>query len=174
MLHFDVQKSGSIARINWVTAQETNTRAFVVEASTNGSAWRVVQYVPAAGNSTQARSYSIEDNAPAGGKNFYRIRTVDLNNMVSISDVKTLMFDLGTRVLVRPNPANTFLNIYVPMADGSKRFTTSLLTAAGQKVFETSTTQSSLTIPVAQLPRGVYYVRILKENSAETFRVMIQ
>jgi hypothetical protein len=105
--------SGQV-KIEWETAQESNTKIFDIERIGNGGGWQVIGSVQAAGNSEIEKSYSFEDNNPLKGTNFYRIAEYDLDNKVNFSQVINSPCGTNDTFKAWPNPVtNTvWLSIY--------------------------------------------------------------
>lgn len=84
-----IEKAGYNA-LYWKTSMELNSHHFVVEKSTGGNDFILIGKVDAAGNSNREVNYQFRDiNAPAG-KNYYRLRVVDIDEMSAYSKVVSL------------------------------------------------------------------------------------
>lgn len=92
---FTVTAQKDQAILQWQTAQEQNSREFVIERSSDGVSYHAIGSVPAAGNSNLLLDYSYTDIAPANGKNYYRLKETDLDSRFMYSVVKTVDFSFG-------------------------------------------------------------------------------
>jgi|GEM_PF-942321 len=170
---FAVQKSGITSRISWTTSQEINSAAFVIERSANGSSWTTVGTVNAAGNSTVKLTYSFIDNAPAKGINFYRLKLVDADNRFSNSDIKSVLFSSADVVLITPNPASSFVNIY--MSKNNNSLTQIIVTDANGKMIERiSTAEQTYQLKTSGYAKGLYIIKIAGAENTSTQKVIIQ
>jgi plastocyanin len=99
-LHADVEDGAVMLR--WVTERETNSAGFDVERSaTRSGPWTSVTFIPGAGTSTGARSYSHLDRPPAAGTWLYRLRLVDLDGTSTHSDIVQATIDAAvTRLAI--------------------------------------------------------------------------
>ncbi|HNB50240.1 MAG TPA: T9SS type A sorting domain-containing protein, partial [Chitinophagales bacterium] len=70
-------------QINWSTATELNSAAFLVQRSANGFDYTTVATVPAAGNSNQMRNYAIVDSTNSNS-NYYRLIEIDTDGKQTI------------------------------------------------------------------------------------------
>lgn len=95
---FNVTKSNQLAVVNWQTATESNSKTFVVERSANGTDFTAIGSVAAAGNSTELRSYSFTDALPLAGKNYYRLKSVDIDAAFTYSAARLLDFSLASKL----------------------------------------------------------------------------
>jgi hypothetical protein len=89
-LSFTVTPHNGQAILNWQTAQEENSKDFTIQRSTDGTTYTNIGTVPAAGNSTQPRSYTFIDPSPVTGNNYYRLMETDENNSTSYSSIRLL------------------------------------------------------------------------------------
>jgi F5/8 type C domain/Secretion system C-terminal sorting domain/Fibronectin type III domain len=97
--------------IKWTTAMELNNDHFQIERSTDGLHFEKLATVKSAGNSSLKQDYSIADNHPATGINFYRIKQYDIDGKVSVYPVVMVKFGIITDPIVYPNPASTLINV---------------------------------------------------------------
>ncbi len=161
---FTVQKNGMSALLKWSTAQESNTDKFYIEHSIDGVHFNTIASLPAAGNSGTTTQYSYQDDYPYPGVNYYRIRLVDLDGKTTYSTTKAIQFDeLQTRLVqLSPNPAKNKVNIFIP---GNKSLLkVKLVDATGRILHDFEMKSDRLTIPVAHLAQGVYYIKIQGKN----------
>ena len=110
---FNATCEGNKTLITWRTAQEQNSSHFDIERSVDGSRWIVVANLPAAGNSTIERIYSLTDNNSLQNS-FYRIVEYDLNGNLRYSIVLRSSCTSTDEVFnLWPNPVHDriFINI---------------------------------------------------------------
>lgn len=65
-------------QINWSTASEKNSIAFLIQRATNGVDFTTIATIPAAGNSNQIQHYSTLDSTATTYNNYYRLIEVDI------------------------------------------------------------------------------------------------
>ena len=169
---FTVQKLNSAVKINWTTEQEMNSREFIVERSANGTAWAAIATVAAAGNSNTRINYTITDNAPVKGINFYRIRQVDLDNRFDYSATKSILFNSTHEILVTPNPARDIVNIYVD--NNNSPVNIQLIDASGKIVWKINSSEQHIQINTVTLARGIYYVKLANGKNSTLTKILLQ
>ena len=104
-------RNGAVNIVSWTTQQEINTQKFIVEHSADGRNFAPIGSVAAAGNSNLPRNYQFNDPAPVKGINYYRLRTVDLDNGSKLSVIKTVK-NLGEmEISIYPNPVQSEMSI---------------------------------------------------------------
>jgi len=105
--------------LTWKTAQEQNTSHFNIERSANGTSWSVIGGQPAAGNSTDQRSYSFADNDPAQNS-YYRISEYDLDGRTQYSRVLQSLCDMREVFSLWPNPVHDKVVINIVTSSASQ------------------------------------------------------
>ena len=161
LIAFSAQKMNSSVKITWTTAQEINTREFIVERSLNGSTWQKVATVPARGNSNSNTDYFIYDNNPAKGQNFYRLKSVDIDNKFDYSAIRQVNFDSKFTYSIYPNPVKDLLQITVDNAAGINA-EIKVFNVQGQALLERKIVATSQLVQfnVSSLSPGVYFMKI--------------
>ena len=166
LLSFTGSNEGTYNRLNWVTATEVNTNRFEVEKSTDRiSVWKFLESVPAAGNSTTSLNYSIIDNQPVVGNNYYRLKIIDIDGTVSFS--KIINIPLGVKedngfARVYPNPTSGNLNVEI---QSTTNFETNVIAydLVGKKIYDQKTSiekgLNTLQIDFSNFASGVYVLQ---------------
>ncbi len=104
LLEFEGKENHSFNKLTWKTASEINTAVFIVERSGNGANYTPLGTVPAAGNSSSTSLYQYMDQNPLAGKNFYRLKTVDIDGKFTYSPSIVLNTSVNNNAMVFPNP----------------------------------------------------------------------
>ena len=170
---FLVQKTDNAVKISWSTEQEINSSYFVVERSADGRNWNNIATVNAAGNSSIRMDYSIYDNAPMKGINYYRLKLVDKDAKYDYSVTRTALFSTKYAVEVAPNPAKDVVNIYLAKTNNQPA-TIQLLNAAGKIVYTAKSAQSHVQINTTGFSKGLYFVKVIAADDVTTIRVLVQ
>lgn len=85
--------------IKWQTSVEEANDYMAVERSTDGETFSEIGRVAGAGYSLALNNYELEDELPASGVNYYRLRQVDLDGTANYSEmVSAIFFGETTRV----------------------------------------------------------------------------
>ena len=166
LLSFTGSNEGAYNRLNWVTASELNTDRFEVEKSTDRiSMWKFLESVPAAGNSTTSLNYSIIDNQPVVGNNYYRLKIIDIDGTVSYSKIINISFGetaSNNFARVYPNPTSGNLNVEI---QSTANFETNVIAydLVGRKIYDQSTSitkgLNTLQIDFSNFASGVYVLQ---------------
>ncbi len=110
---FSVRNSNGVNILSWSTQQESNSRHFVIERSNDGRKFSDIGKVAAAGNSNSKRNYFFTDNHPLKGINYYRLRSVDNDNLFKLSSVRSIRNEGLADITIYPNPVRERLLINI-------------------------------------------------------------
>jgi hypothetical protein len=131
-----LESSGKV-KLNWKIATEINTAKYVVERSSNGVTFTDAGDLQA----TNSSNYNWVDNTPANGNNYYRIKGVDKDGIITYSTV--VRVSVGRKNLdfnIAPNPVrNKQVNVQVAnLQQGTYRI--NVFNSVGQQVYAKSVT----------------------------------
>lgn len=146
-------------RLDWTTHSELNNDYFSVERSSDGSTWQEIGQVEAREPQAAVNNYTFTDDAPAGGKNYYRLRQFDLNGSFSLSGIQAVDLIGENKLLAYPNPANGWFEVAVDIPENDF----GLFNALGQEVTGQVIVHHSddrIRVSVIDLPAGWYYFRL--------------
>jgi PKD repeat protein len=155
-------EEGNILR--WKTAKEVNNEQFVVERSTDGASFTDIGRVVAEKNVQDQHNYQFMDIHPVFGKQYYRIRQIDIDGQFSHSNtIELVRAENDITLSLYPNPAEKEVTMVVNtlkeiIADWQLYTSTGNEVKKGQTSFSPS--QSVVTLPLSDLPNGAYYIRI--------------
>ncbi len=178
LLRFEGSQVGQKVRLEWATVQEENNSHFTVERSADAIHFTPIGTQMGAGNSVELLSYSLFDESPQQGINYYRLKQTDFDGTFTYSYIIAVGFQFSEIIpKVYPNPAKNgemifYQGIYEPQTmvelwdmQGKKLSTVPL-----QKANESSL--SFFEMPMSQ--PGVYLIKIQKSNASETYRLVLQ
>ena len=124
-ISFNGVKRGDNALLNWTTANETNTKYFLVERSVNGISFDVIGTVAASGLAASAYTYMDPNIAAYAVKTlYYRLREVDADGKLSYSKIIAINIDRsGTDPLIvaYPNPFTQSFTVKITPAAATDR-----------------------------------------------------
>lgn len=160
-------KSNSI-ELNWETASEINNSHFEVERSTNGREFITIGRVKGKGNSQNTIRYKFTDASPYPGKNFYRLKQVDLDKQFNYSGVISAKIAVVAQTeILYPVPATQTLHVKLH-ADKKEDVLLNIIDRSGHSWASykriANTGNNVFTIPVATLASGNYVMQIRRES----------
>lgn len=152
LISFEAKAVGAKAKITWATASEINNSHFEVFKSADGVAFSYLDKISAKG--TQS-NYTLYDNEPANGINYYRLIQYDLDGKATILGTRSVNFSLAEQdITIYPNPSSGELNVNMAGYSG-KSVKVALFDLSGkiihQEVLDVSTR------------KGVYQLHLLNK-----------
>lgn len=177
IVRFEAKKEGEEVVINWTTATEINSAYFIVEKSKDGTNFGRLTSVDAHGNSTTLRNYSATDKNPLNGINYYRLQRVDMDGMVSPTEILTVNYrPTPEEPIIYPNPVQDFVQIEAKGLDG-RDIILEVFNQNGQEVFSGNFTldKNGISIPTSQLNiknSGSYILFFHDSRTTHTMKFM--
>lgn len=166
--------------INWQTAREQDSEAFVLQRSLDGVQFENIATIPAAVYSEDIENYTFLDkelpiiNGQKGGLFYYRLQQIDLYNNVLYSEVRAVNFPVETLLgfNIYPNPTKNTLNLDFLSPNSENSYTLSIINALGQVVQEKTIFPNQglnqLAVDVETLSRGTYIIQL--SNTQKAYR----
>jgi uncharacterized repeat protein (TIGR02543 family) len=152
--------------LTWQTASEHNASHFDIEKSTDGTNWRVIGQVQAAGNSTELLSYNFVDNDKSNA--YYRLNQLDIDGKNEyFGPVSSTCEPDEFKFLTSPNPSNSQFNLQI-YSNVNESVNIEIQDLNGKIVqVKQLNVQNGINIyPIhSDFPQGVYYIRLVRENN---------
>jgi hypothetical protein len=168
LTQFSATCSENAANINWQTASEHNSAYFEVLKSRDGENWNSLATVDAAGNSSEAINYSINDNTDATTV-YYKLNQVDKDGKSKEYGPISANCNENTSVYIYPNPTNGEFNL-VGMEHFGTITSLELKDATGKvvKVMQPTSTQFSCN----ELKTGVYFLAVSAGKTMKVIKII--
>lgn len=167
LTRFTANRNNDESLLQWETAQEQNTRDFIVERSTDGKTYAPIGTVDAAGNSNTARHYSFTDRTPQPNQNYYRLKQSDIDGSFTYSNVCVVNFPVSGRLVWYTTGPGAAV---VDLQQGNNELY-SLSDASGQLLKLGQLSAGKTTI--SGLPAGLYFVRITTSTGPLVTKVLL-
>ncbi|KUG06716.1 T9SS type A sorting domain-containing protein [Solirubrum puertoriconensis] len=184
LISFTAERRGPDAWLRWATASEKNSSYFVVESSPDARTFRAVGQVSSRGTTTRRTEYQFTDanlGRYAATTVYYRLRQVDADGAESYSPVQAVSVPLEAALAVQAWP-NPFRNEAVTMLISTPHTgpaTIELADAVGRVLWRQPTNlgkgSNTISLPrTAQLPEGVYLVRVQQAAELRVLKLVCQ
>lgn len=174
LIEFSAAKKASSVDLTWKTAQEINSKEFVIERSADGINFNVIGTVAASGGTSSQQNYFFTDNSPYDGYNYYRLRQVDKDNKQELSKVLNVILGSGVTVSFSPNPAKDVVNI--TLNNVREQVLIQLVDINGkivaQQLVNNGATRTALKLNAVS--KGLYLLKIIDNKTVITEKLMIQ
>ena len=161
-LDFTGTISNNQGHLVWKTANEVNTKYFMIERSMDGSHFTELKQLPSQGNQLSEKLYEYTDNKPENGRNYYRIKSIDVDGKLAYS--KTILLinhQKNLELKVYPSIVHDQMNLQLYVSSMQK-VEIKVIDAEGKVVFtkigQYAQGNSSISINTSSLQPGAYRV----------------
>jgi len=172
---FDLRKMQNGVELNWENINEENLSHYVIQFSEDGNEFKNIAKVAA----TSEKTYSyMHENTFSSSVSFYRIASVDREQKISYSEVKTIHSEVKTvessvsNIRIFPNPVRSELVVNLPKSWINSKVQVELLNTLGQVVFVKKIAEASISETVSlndtELHAGLYIIRLSNGQSVYT------
>lgn len=160
--------------VDWVTSMEKDFDYFLLERAASTLNFTAIAQVEGKGGLDMTASYSFLDISPNSGKNYYRLKSVDLDGTFTYSDVILAEWSSGNNVSIYPNPIqNRSFSIDLSDAVTSPE-TLGVYESRGYLVFETALTSMRSTVDLPEnIKSGVYVVKVTSSGGQHVSRIVV-
>ncbi|GAB3809960.1 hypothetical protein GCM10028819_52720 [Spirosoma humi] len=175
LLSFTATPEGDRVQLAWSTASEHNADRFRVERSYDLETYWPVSEVAAIGTTNERQYYGVTDFNPRPGANYYRLKQIDTDGTLHLSEVISTIIRVNEPVVrVYPNPANPG-RIHVRLwnaTDADIR----LLSSSGQVLSGRIDRQPDGVDLIFEqsLPPGLYWLDVMIKGHRQTLTVLIR
>ncbi len=158
----------SRVKLNWKTADEVNNKGFEIERSTDAVSFEKIGWADA----SATNSYELFDTKIVKGNTYYyRVKQVDKDGRYSYSSVISIIYSGDNTITIYPNPVK---NNLVIQQTGNSRTSVVVTDLTGKTVYSTTFAAGSLHINAQSWSKGLYLVRVFKEDGVNTFKIVKQ
>jgi len=162
---FEAVKAEDEAHLYWNTFSTSNASHFEVQRSADARNFEFKGKVLAPAQSAENTAYNYWDKKPLPGKNYYRLKMVDLGGNFEYSEIRMVNFDNIRPVKVYPIPAGDYIT--VELGQNQDIVTTiQVMDASGREVIRHPVSSDTETLSLKDLAAGAYYIRFTDKNNA--------
>ncbi len=177
LITFDGRIKNRKVNLSWQAANEANISGFEIERMT-GNIWNKIGFVPSSGSGSLTNNYSYDDNLPAKGINYYRLKIIDLDGKVIYSRI--INFDFKTAgSFVYQNVPNPFTSSTIIRYDLVEKAPVKIIVyniAGNQLEVLANETKDAGSYLVqwnaGNLPAGNYYYKVIIGNDVITKKML--
>jgi hypothetical protein len=176
LLSFDAKGVDDVIHLNWSTGSEENNAGFDIErrAAYERDFSKLATVAPGSADA-DIRAYSFIDyDVKPGVVYYYRLHQRDWDGSSTLSDVRPAKIDGEVQALqVFPNPTRDVLNgtFQTPFGEDAEVVLSDL---SGRILRSITITSQQFTLPVNDLPAGMYTLKAKHSTGEESLRVIIQ
>jgi hypothetical protein len=154
-----VHIKGQGNKLIWVVTNQINVLNYELQFSVDGSSFNTIATVgPRPFNGSNLTYDNIHRNYITGN-NFYRLKTVDIDNKVTYSNIVLINVHDNASVVIYPNPVADKLMLSYSGVNNNIQI--DIINGLGQVVYTSKTEVANpIIIPVSNLSAGNYVLRI--------------
>jgi mannan endo-1,4-beta-mannosidase len=156
-LSFTAEEKTDGVLLQWQTAQEIANDRFEIEKSRDGVTFSSIHMIKGNLNSTSIQHYDYTDEYPFSGKNYYRLKQVDVDNRHSYSTVVSVIRNNTSTISIAPNPSKGYITLSL-MGETIKEIT--IVNSLGKTVFSKTDfdfSSSTAELSLTTLSHGIYF-----------------
>ena len=165
LLSFTATAVGKDIDLKWKTAQEENSRNFIIEHSLDGNKFTPLDSVNAKGNTSSTSTYAYTHLHPAPGVHFYKLKEMDLDGNPTYSKIvsATILAD-GPEFSVYPNPTSD--QLVITYNGVSQNNLVRIMDGAGNVVrqYNLNLGSTQTTVSLKGLAKGSYFVQLVNSS----------
>lgn len=159
LISFNGSYKGDTNQLEWETADEINTKEFVIERSQDGVRFTAISAIPASGNGNHV--YSYHDNFGGSDYVYYRLKMIDQDGKFTYSSIIWIKrtSERNISVSVFPNPVKNLTTISISdnLLIGSKVYLSDL---SGKTVKSFVINRKFEILDMSQFTAGIYLLRL--------------
>jgi len=173
LIAFKAQRvNDQTVQLHWQTALELNIDTYEIERSADdGRSWQKVGAVASLGDSEEGHSYHFMDANALQQVSYYRLRIIELDDLVSYSNIVAVVGVAGkTKLALAPNPTSGSFQITLEGSDlQGQSLDLQISNSLGQvlylQTFEPDAVRWTQDISeLSDLPAGVYPIAIKRDG----------
>lgn len=172
LLNFNAVANGNKVFLNWQTGTEEITDKMVLQRSKDGIHFSDIASIPTKGLPS---AYTYSDENPFDGRNYYRLKMLDINNETTYSIIASVNISGKDELAVQayPNPVTNKLNLTFH-GDIQPSAQIVLSNMEGKEILRIRITNATQEINMANMSKGVYLLRYTNGNKQQAMKIVKQ
>lgn len=142
-------------------------KSFIVQRSEDNFNWKDIALI-ANLPSNSIRTYQFNDEKPGAGENYYRLKSIsEKNQLVYSKSIMVITSDLKHSWVMYPVPVTNVLTLQYKGTEKIKGVINIIIQHISGKILtriRSSSLNTVIQIPVSNLGRGIYDIRIIIED----------
>ena len=170
--------------LEWITSSEINNDYFQLERSSDGQNFEVITTIDGAGTTSEEQYYKYIDVTPFFGKNYYRLRQVDVDGQSEYADKIVLIENVNSleqlSYKLYPNPADrSNINLSISSPDSDRNIHITLFDLFGRQYYHKEMSPSELNVevlisPMYEMKSGLYLVLVEQGDQRVQKKLIIE
>lgn len=173
IVSFDGRLENNKGILQWVINSEYLKDYYEIEKMDEMQNFKSLTIVN--GNSADAlRSFSYIDESLEDGENVYRLKSVDNDGSVQVSDIVTIKYQQPDIYTLSPNPTSNYLDVNLTMSE-NRPVVLTVMDASGHKMRVVSIEKAAKThrVELNDLATGQYFLHVRTAGKRDITRAFI-
>lgn len=154
-------------QLMWETFSENNNDYFQIERGANSINFAPIGTEKSGANPQSIQSYQFVDDNPMFGKNYYRLKMVDIDGKYQYSDIIEFEFK-GDEIRVFPNPTT---GVFRVEGKAITEGTIAVFDPVG-RLIQSQNISDSQEIDLSNQPNGTYFLKIASNGGTQVKRII--
>lgn len=172
LLSFSGENHGGYNQLYWATSTELNNDFFTIERAADATEFHPIGETDGAGSSTTAHYYSLKDESPLKGLNYYRLKQTDYNGDFTYSKIIAIKNNAGDLLNYYYDPAAH--QVYIQCAGADKWEADLQLTdELGRVIRKQHISGGNSSMDVSSLAMGTYFLQLTGSNYTGKTKILL-
>ncbi len=165
--------------LQWITTDEKNNASFTIERAGEDQQFTTLHTLPGAGDHLGEKTYTYTDGSPLEGLSYYRLVQTDFDGKKTYFEIKRIVNrqGLASGAVVSPNPFRSELTAFISVSRPQK-VSVMLTDLAGKQLRSVNgwygEGSTEIKLRSQDLPKGLYFLKVLGEDFSSTQKVIKQ
>lgn len=168
--NFTVNNNNCVANLNWNTTAEIGGSKFEVEHKLNNGTFTKIGTLPCRGINGNGANYSYNYSLLDPGTHYFRLKIININYATNYSVTKATNCNGKLNVNVVNNSLTTTFSL-INMAEGKNNIC--ILNYLGRVLHTKIINNTFGELNINKLPKGLYIVKIVNENSVNIKKIIV-
>jgi hypothetical protein len=176
LITFTGKETTTGIQLNWTTATEENFDYFEIEHADETLSFKTMATsIPGKGGVNIPASYTYTDYTPVRGKNYYRLKNIDLDGSAEYSDVIMVYASAGDNAIkLYPNPNERVFTLEL-QDDMGLPVNLSLVDRLGRDLYHEVISSNTMEIQLpATVETGIYFVKLSSARRQKVLPIVIK
>ncbi|HTL07362.1 MAG TPA: hypothetical protein VL307_03855, partial [Chitinophagaceae bacterium] len=153
--------SGGSNTINWTTDKSASGMYFMLERSSNGTAFSVVSLIKASENAA-GNKYHFTDKDAGSGTVYYRLKVSQQDGSSFYSKIIKLRSTEETAIRVTPMPSARKVEVDINGSTADEQFVFQMIDNQGRQLIYLPIQAGHSSVQTGNFPDGIYVVKIIR------------
>lgn len=173
---FNGKETANGIQLNWTTATEESFSYFEIERADETLAFNTIApSIAGKGDVNVSASYSYTDYTPVRGKNYYRLKSIDIDGTYEYSHVIMVYTNgSGNAIKLYPNPNEGVFTLEL-QDDMGLPVNLSLMDKLGRELYQEGIVANTTSIQLpATIEAGIYFVKLSSARKQVVLPVVVK